>query len=240
MNQELLPKLDMDKLQEKTNESAMNGAIATIKDYYEGWNSPFRKAIEEDLKTKQVSYPLQLPDIIAKINDGLVNQIDAIANEAVAKSFIPLVNRFLTREPKEILFSELLKSFIAETDEEDQEEYSIDIKDCRPNYTWFDVTLTCGTDEYKLVMYLEKRYGKNEPVPEQERCYILSLPDKYDDRKKMMKIKKDDVTLELPFTSDVLSNGFVSYIARLIIGKSVIIMDTHDFSDEMFEEKCHC
>lgn len=52
----------------------------------------------------------------------------------------------------------------------------------------------------------------------------------------------DGVTLEMPFTRDVLADDFTAYIARLVIGNCLITMDCTDFRDEMFpeDEECRC
>jgi hypothetical protein len=51
---QILPVLNTEVLQEKATEFAMKGAIESIKEFYSGYNSPFRKQIEEQLnKTKK-------------------------------------------------------------------------------------------------------------------------------------------------------------------------------------------
>jgi hypothetical protein len=55
-----------------------------------------------------------------------------------------------------------------------------------------------------------------------------------------MKIKVEGAELEMPFTPDVLRDDFISFMARLVISKSVITMDTTDFDDNLFPERCHC
>ena len=39
------PVLDMEKIQEKANEYALEGALKCIKEFYTGYNLPFKKAI---------------------------------------------------------------------------------------------------------------------------------------------------------------------------------------------------
>ena len=53
---------------------------------------------------------------------------------------------------------------------------------------------------------------------------------------------ENGVTLELPFTKDILKDEFMSYIARLVMSGSLIILDVEDFDDWMFPEDdgCHC
>ena len=47
---------------------------------------------------------------------------------------------------------------------------------------------------------------------------------------------ENGVTLELPFTKDILKDNFTSYIARLVMSGSLIIMDVEYFEDWMFPE----
>ena len=82
-NEQILPVLNMDVLKEAANKWAMNGALKSIEEYYSGYNSPFRKTIEEELKKTEVGHGIQLPDIIALINDSLSKEIDLLANTAI-------------------------------------------------------------------------------------------------------------------------------------------------------------
>ena len=53
---DLVPVIDTEVLQEKVNQAAMKGALSTIEDFYTGYNSPFKKAIKEDLESKEINY----------------------------------------------------------------------------------------------------------------------------------------------------------------------------------------
>lgn len=77
------PMLDMNEIQKKANEFALKGAIECIKDYYTGYNSPFKKAIEEHLDKSRTSFCFTMPEIMGVINESLSSQIDIIANEAI-------------------------------------------------------------------------------------------------------------------------------------------------------------
>lgn len=235
----ILPVLNAEVLQEKANEFAMKGATESIKEFYSGYNSPYRKAIDEQLKSSEINGSIQLPNIISLINESLSKEIDAIANNAVAKTFVPLVQRFLTREAKEIKFSEVLKTFVTETDGKDEEDYYIEM-DKDEKFGWYNIKITGNGKEYKLTMHEDYDTRKEEV----KKYNFLSLPyetSSYDRRSKdTMKLSIDGTTLELPFTRDVLSDPFVSYIARLVIAGSSITLDTKDFDESMFPERCHC
>lgn len=239
---DLLPNLDGALLKKKTDEAALKGALDCIESYYTGYNSPFKKAIEEELLKSKANYKFDLPDIIAVVNQSLSNEIDKIANTAIAKTFLPMVTRFLTREKKEVNFSEMLKMVIDEYHTDlDQDEFSCNIE-TNDKYGWLDITVRADKRTYKMTLH-----KKDKKAEEGKSKYqLLSLPYKgVDDSdryasKKTMKISLDGVTLELPFTSDVLADEFVAYGARIMMADSEITMDCEDFTEDMFPERCHC
>jgi|GEM_PF-2373704 hypothetical protein len=239
---EILPVLDTAILKEKANEFAMKGAIETIKEYYSGYNSPYRKAIEEELKNKTIGYSLELPDIIALLNDSLSNEIDAIANAAVAKTFIPIVKKLLTREPAEIKMSEFLKQFVDDSDfginNHDMDDY--DVFEERNDGTFVYLEISNTEKKYRLGFHKQTNdgvtYHELFTLPEVNK---IKSTNRFMDTK-TMKISVDGVTLELPFTKDILSDNFTSYVARLIIAKTRVIFDNINFTEDMFPESCHC
>ena len=241
MSDPIIPVISTAILQEKATEFAMKGAIETIKEFYSGYNSPFRKQIEAQLQEFRIGTVIELPDIIGLINESLTSEIDLIANTAVAKSFVPLVQGFLTRESKEINFSDFLKNFISYTDDYDsntEEDYSVLISPSQ--HGWLNIEISSKDRKYKLTFHGDYSTKGSEI----KKYQLLSLPFTYDEpshRRQQMKISIDGVTLEMPFTPDVLKDNFVSYVGRLIIANSKITMDCDDFNSEMFpEEECHC
>lgn len=117
---QILPQLDLTILQHSANEAAMQGAISAINEFYTGWNSPYKKAIEADLESKSIDPMFSLPDILGVINEKLQQEIDSIANAAVAKSFVPLVKQITMRAEPEIMLSDIMKKFINCTDYSDR------------------------------------------------------------------------------------------------------------------------
>lgn len=235
-NEIMIPSLDNATLQAKVNEAAMKGAIKSIEEFYTGYDSPYMKAVKAELAKQEIGTGLELPDVVGLINQSLSVQIDQIANAAVASTFVPLVSRFLTRTKDEVLFSEILKEFIDLFEYEDVEPYqfSIDIEE-EPRHGWLDITLLC--EKRKYVFTLHKNH--NEKSNERKTYIALSLPRGKDPYSKM-KIKIEGADIEMPFTPDVLRDNFTSYIARLILSRSIITMDVREFDDDMFPEKCHC
>lgn len=248
MENHILPVINLELLQQKANEYAQKGAEKVLEDFYTSYNSPYKKAIEENLKNKAVDNNFDIPDIIAVLNDKFSAEVDQIANTAIAKSFLPLVKNFLSREEAEVKFSSILEKFIETTgfkndDDLDEDDYTVDkIEDNSKSYrsSFFQFQISNGKVGYEL------RFYKND-----NSTTIMSLPYILDDRgkyhrshesKQTMKISLDGgATLELPFTKGILEDEFVSYVARLVIGNNNIIFDTEDFNEDMFpRDHCHC
>ncbi len=245
---DLNPVLNLELLQQKANEAAQKGAIDAINEFYTGYSSPYKKAIEEKLKTKGVDSNFDIPDIIAVLNEKISSEIDMIANIAISKTFIPLVKDFLIREDSNLNFSDILKKFIEHTgfdynDKEindytvekvENEDRSSSLKDSFPVYRISD-----GTTGYEIHFYNSKESITIMSLP-----YVLNGNKKYYrnyEAKETMKISLDGVTLELPFRRGVLEDSFVKYCARLVIGNSNIKFDCTDFSEDMFPDKeCRC
>lgn len=235
----ILPVLDNAVLQEKANEFAMKGATETLKEFYSGYNSPYRKAIDEQLNSVRFGSCIELPDIIALINDSLSKEIDLIANTAVSKSFVPMVQQFLVREEKEINFSDFLKEFVKCVEANYPEECFLELKE-NTEHGWYNIVISAKDKTYSLTLHCEYSTRKS---PKKDRKYsFLSLPYDKSNHHPTMKLSVDGVSLEMPFVKDVLQDNFVSYVARLVIAKTFITLDCDDFDDSMFPEDsdCHC
>jgi len=237
METKILPELNLTVLQEKANEYAMKGAIKEIEEYYTGYNSPFRKQIKEDLEAKATSIHLELPDILGLINQSLSEEIDRIANNCIAETFMPLATKALTRVDKEIKFSDILQELINSCHSDFKDGYRPDVEiDEDRQWGWLNIKISFidyldKKLEYNFTLHLEKK--------EEKKYSLLALPTTkvpYDYNKKM-KLANGEGTIEIPFTRDSLKDEFTSYLARIVICRSIIIMDCEDFDDDMFERE---
>lgn len=233
----IVPVLDMKVLQEKANEYAMKGAIESIKEYYSGYSSPFRKKIDEELKKQEIGWSLDLPDILALINESLKNEMSIIANNSIAQTYVPMVQKLLTRVDKEVNFSEILKEFIECVEPEHMDDCEVTVNE-NASYGWLNVSIEHERRSYQLTLHKYRDVKKGE----QQKYHILRLPyNSYNDSKKdKMIFEMHGGKLEMPFERDVLSDKFLSYLASLIICDSAITMDTKNFDEGMFPERCHC
>lgn len=244
---ELIPKLDIETLQLKANEAAMKGYQDAIHDFYNGYNSPYKKQIEAQLLQKGLEHGMNLPDIIAKLNDGMAAKIDEIANEAIAKTFIPLVKKMLTRIDGEVNFSDLLKVVIDANEYEYDDDISIsDFEvselDLRKDEMFLHFTISTPRGEYRMFLCSDKYSKKKE---DELKWHIGNLPELTTSYKKaaIMTLKLEDgAKLEMPFFSSVLSDKFVSHCAQMVLSKTNIIFDVVDFDEDLFPSRhgCHC
>ena len=232
METKILPELDLAVLQQKATEYAMKGAIKEIEDYYSGYDSPFRKQIKEELKSKATSIHLELPDILGLINQSLSIEIDRIANNCIAESFMPMAANALTRVDKEIKFSTILEEFISACKSDFKDGYNPVVRvDEDRSYGWLNVSLSFkdySDNEIKYEFTLHK---------EEKKYQLLSLPRTKEpyNYTKVIKLSNGEGSIEVPFTRDALKDEFTSYLARIIICKSNIEMDCDDFDSDMLD-----
>jgi hypothetical protein len=180
-----------------------------------------------------------LPDIIALINQTLSAEITALSHEAIAKTYLPLVRTMLTREEAEITFSQLLKEFIELLDLTSEEECGIDM-DIDKQYGWYNVKLWHTDDRHKKQNYdlTLHEIWETKKLPDQEKRYsILGLPR---EGTSTFDYVTDNGKVTMPFTPDVLRDRFTAYCASLVMCKTKIYIDTKEFNEDMFPEKCHC
>lgn len=226
------PVLDMEKIQAKANEYALQGAFECIKNYYTGYNSPFKKAIEEHLEKSRTSFCFTMPEVMGVINESLSSQIDIIANEAVAKSYVPLVRSFLTRGEDVVKVSDIVDRFKKHHEYEDDPVEVEMSKDER--YGWYNMTLECGDEKCSLTLHEDSKNDQG-----QQFYSMLGLPfeNKSGRYNNVMKVSLDEgASMEIPFTCGILHNGFLTYIANLVMFKTKIVIDKTYFDDEYADD----
>lgn len=231
----LSPVVNLEELQQKANEAAQKAALKEIDDFYNGYDSPYRKTIKEHLKNKAVDHAFDLPDIVSVVNEKISAEVDRIANTAISKTFLPMVTEMLTRAEPEIKFSDILRKFIEkfyDKDDHDTYDFSVDKKRDDGSFSTYEITGAGKT--YDINIY-NNREGRHE---------IYTLPFRHSiDRhsQQVMKLSLDGATLEMPFVKGVLDDPFLSYIATIVMANSNIIMDTTEFDDDMFpHDECYC
>jgi hypothetical protein len=229
---QVIPVLDTEQIQKAANEAATKAQIKAIDDFYNSYDSPYKKAITEELK-KQDLGRLELPKIMGLINEGLNQKMTEIANEAVAKSFIPLIEMFFIKAEKEVNFSDILKKIISVHSIQNDSDVNCQVIR-HDKYDWLEIKISLKSN----ALTYEKNYLYQftlHTVHKKECKYqFLSLPNNSSTFPRMMKVSRDGVTFEIPFTPNVLQDQFIAFVAQMLMAKSEITMDVEDFEYEMF------
>ena len=243
------PKIDIQEIQNAANAAAKKAYLKAIEDYYTSYNSPYKEMINENLKKQEFKYNLELPDVISKINDALSSEIDAIANNCIATSFIPKISEALVGFKKEINLSEILQEIINELEPDmskvDIYDYNFTFsRNENKKYGWLDCTISTPDNTYEFTLHNDGSYFDKELKPIKNYKYsLLSMPgDRTGGASKKMTIYKDDIKIEMPFTPNILSDKIMNIFFKIMLGGCNITIDIDDFCEDMFpsDEHCNC
>lgn len=226
------PTIDVNTIQERANAAAQEAYLQEIENFYTSYNSPYRKMIEEELKKQKFSFAMELPNILGKLNEALSKEVDKIANNAIASSYIPMINNALTGLDKEITLSYFLKEIIKELEPE-REQFDEFIFEFQENdaHGWLNCILYTPESNYEFTLHTV--YTKER---QNQKYQLLSFP-----RNKQktgynsnMIIYKDDLKIEMPFTPNILQDKVLNLFFKMMISSSKITIDCDGFYDEMF------
>ena len=227
------PKIDVEKIQEVANKAAEKAYLKEIEEYYTSYKSPYRKMIHAELEKQKFEWSMSLPDILEKINSSLSKQIDIMANNAIASSYIPMVNDALIGMDKNITMEYFLRVIIGELEPE-QDQYD----DFHFNYhkdggyDWLNCELSTPDNCYEFTLHHK----------EGNKYKLLSFPyNKYKTGyNSNMTIYKDDVKIEMPFTPGIIQDKVLKLFLKAMIGGSIIEMNCDSFDEDMFPEPEYC
>lgn len=229
-------KPDNKKILEVAKAAAEKAYLKEIEDYYTSWDSPFRKKIKTELDKIEFHWSLDLPNFLNKINEALKSEIDKIANNAIANTYIPLLSEATVGLDKNMNFSELLKLIIKElepdTDEFDSYYVSVNKND---RHGWLNCDLTTDQNTYSFTLHTVLN-NKNK-------YQLLSFPysSNTDFTNKKMALIKDDVKIEMPYYSNISSDKVLMIFFKMMLSNTHITMDCDGFNEEMLpRETCHC
>ena len=239
------PVIDMEAVQKVANEAATKAVIKEVEEYYTGWNSPYRKQIQEWLKQNAPSVHFELPEFGAAVIQSVKAEVDRIAQQVSASNFMQVIRNGIThqtlQEDGTLLMSQLFKDMCCGLDLEGDNPYAEDVVSIEvtieedPSYHWQKMIVTITDDEgdrdYEVTLH---KYGEDHPD-----CYqILSLPWKQREGwvDKHAKIRTaDGHTIELPVYAGVCNDEVLLSIARCIMFKTPIRLDKTYF----MEDNCH-
>ncbi len=229
------PKIDIKLIQEKANSAAEKAYLSAIEDYYTSYSSPYKEMIKEELKKQEFKWSMDLPNIMSRINKALSEEVDMIANNAIASSYIPIVSEALVGYKKQLKLSDILKDIVESTEPEEDvfDEFNLHIS--KSNHGWLNLNLSIPESYYEITLH----------TASENKYQLLSMPSnsfKKGGSNKKMTIFKDDVKIELPFTENILHDKVINIFFKMMLGKCEIEIDCDNFTDDMFpeDEFCHC
>lgn len=239
-------KLDEAKLQKMTEKYAIEGAEKAIREFYTGYNSPFMKQV---LKQLEESMPdnlhFDMPTMTAAINKAISEKVTEMANTVVANTFLPMLNRLFSQERKSVVTTADIFNRFGDTmrdglgDEFDRELLELQFgKKSGTFYNYITLYFLYGGEEKYTLNIISD--GPKNGCEQSDKFYkITELPGyshynpSYYPAVRLMKIRMDGATLEMPFTPDMLRDEFMRYVAGLLLNNTkVTIARYHEYREE--------
>lgn len=200
----MIPNINLDTLQELHDKYALKGAEDAIKEYYTSYKSPYKQAIQAYLEGNQTVIKFEIPNFVDALNTQINNKINGMVNNTIA---LTLMEEFdgLFKDHQNIKFSDLLKAYKKENDE-------------IPRVEWIErerFLLKFKIDDY--LFYFR----------ENESTELITITSFYntDYSETNMRVKKNDVTIELPAFNNRLYDDFTKMVYSAIIHKTPIEID---------------
>jgi hypothetical protein len=246
-----MPVLDPAHLAEIAQKAAVKAAESEINDFYNGYSSPFKKAVREHLEKNIPSIHFDVVDIVKAINIGAQEQINMIAQESIARTYLPMLKKMLTRTDETVKFSDLLKEFIDHSDfdveDDDPDMYEVEIYQTWPESPSLSEYQTIKISNGELTYEFNEKMV-NEEAKDGTKSKFLILkslpksvsPERFSTVVRDIKLDVDGTELKIPFEPHALNDAFVNHCAALVISKSKIVMDVDNFNEDLFPERGHC
>ena len=95
------PVLDMNVIQKAAQDAAMKAALEEVKDYYLGYNSPYRKQLKEYMAKNAPSTRLELPEFSELLSKSLTAEIENFVNKKCVESFAQALRKGFTHLKEE-------------------------------------------------------------------------------------------------------------------------------------------
>lgn len=232
--------IDFEKINIHAKEAAEKAFLKEIDDFYNNYNSPYRQALKKHLESQELSFNFSIADAIGSINQALNEEIEKLKNIAIANTYLPMIPELLNLFKPEVKLSFILKEIIEKTfnkyDYEFEPVYEFSFEK-HHTYDWLDCELHVIGHNYKFTLHTNSSIKGNEG-----KYQILSMPNYTSNHfNKPFKIIKDDVTIEVPQTANIMNDHVMNILFKLALGKTIIELDVEDFEEWMFPEKeCHC
>lgn len=222
-------KIDMERLYNVATEAVHNAAEKEIKDFYEGYNSPFRKKIKESLEKTIPDANFEIPNLLEATQNALVAEFEKNANKSIVECCANQLQKCLTKLPLEkdgsIKLSKVFE-IMSKNKEIDSTLVLEAEKDCV--YSWYDVTVKVESDvndkTHRFTLH------SNEYCREHKDKYtVLSIHevDHYSDAK----MNIGELEVRMPVFRNLVHDHILMTIAKLIMYKVPVEIDGTYFTD---------
>lgn len=210
------PVLDMNVIQKAAQDAAMKAALEEVKDYYLGYNSPYRKQLKEYMAKNAPSTRLELPEFSELLSKSLTAEIENFVNKKCVKSFAQELRKGFTHLKEEddgtILLTNLAEDMMKKVDLEDVDSnnsFELEVSD-KDFYGWKKVHISICEDgeetEYNFTL---------EKIGSDDTYRILGLP---------TKVSNDHILLVLA--------RCIMFDARIRIDSNYIFKKSNEFEDD--------
>lgn len=230
------PVLDMNVIQKAAQDAAMKAALEEVKDYYLGYNSPYRKQLKEYMAKNAPSTRLELPEFSELLIKSLTAEIENIVNKKCVESFAQELRKGFTHLKEEgdgtILLTNLAKDMMLKVD---LDSFELEVSD-KDFYGWKKVHISiCEDDEETEYNFTLAKNGSDDTYS------ILGLPTKNSDENyhfDIINVQNRKCTISFPMFSGVSNDHILLVLARCImfdarirIDSNYIIKKSNEFED---------
>ena len=222
-------KIDMERLYNVAVEAVHNAAEKEIKDFYEGYNSPFRKKIKESLEKTIPDANFEIPNLLEATQNALVAEFEKNANKSIVECCANQLQKCLTKLPLEKDGSiKLSKVFeIMSKNKEIDSTLVLEAKKDRA-YSWYDVTVKFESDindkTHRFTLH------SNEYCHEHKDKYtVLSIHE--DDHYSDAKMNIGELEVRMPVFRNLVHDHILMTIAKLSMYKVPVEIDGTYFTD---------
>lgn len=238
------PVLDMNVIQKAAQDAAMKAALEEVKDYYLGYNSPYRKQLKEYMAKNAPSTRLELPEFSELLSKSLTAEIENIVNKKCVESIAQELRKGFTHLKEEsdgtILLTNLAEDMMYNVDLEDADSnnsFELEVSDDTGFSYWERVRISiCEDDEETEYNFTLAKNGSDDTYG------ILGLPTKNSDEEynfDTINVQNRKCTISFPMFSGVSNDHILLVLARCImfdarirIDSNYIIKKSNEFEDD--------
>ena len=242
MSKDIVPKEFIDS---KVLEYAKKGAEQAIREFYTGFDSPYKTELNNKLQSQKMGFNFEMPILIDRINEMIRLEIDKIANQTLINSLVPRVNKFFTKIDKHLKMSSILSEFVdyvkSNTIDIYEEAFDVSIVE-NDAYEWLEISISYeyGNDVFKYDFTLHKKRNSSVGDEDNQKCFyhLLTEPNKSYKSDFSIKLSKQ-AKIKLPYNSNVIEDDFFMMLYKAKIYDCDIEIDSRSFDyDEINNCKC--